>query len=124
MHGGRGRLAGLVICEPVSAGSTATKGVAATLATPFSYIAVSATAACAKEDLPFTKHPKLVELTEKNGLQKCSMLFSENACSSFINCRTYCVRNAEETDFVLEIQWHSFLSTCGDSCRPTRFGEC
>jgi hypothetical protein len=39
---------------------------------------------CAKEDLPFTKHPKLVELMEKNGMPRCSMLFSEKACSSII----------------------------------------
>jgi len=39
---------------------------------------------CAMEDLPFTKHPKVVELIEKNGIPKCSMLFSEKACSSII----------------------------------------
>ena len=54
---------------------------------------------CAMEDLPFTMHPKVIELMEKNSIPKCSMLFSEKACASIIE-HVCCSRNEEQVDFI------------------------
>ena len=39
---------------------------------------------CVVEGLPFTKHPKIIDLMEKNGFPHGSMLFSDHACADII----------------------------------------
>jgi len=40
--------------------------------------------ACAKYEMPFSSHPKIVKLMERNGNCESTMLFSEKSCSSII----------------------------------------
>jgi OTU-like cysteine protease len=40
--------------------------------------------ACAKYEMPFSSHPKIVKLMERNGNCESTMLFSEKSCASII----------------------------------------